>query len=352
MLAAGNESEDDGEPDPDFFLHQRPPVQKAFLILGRSGTGKSVIAAHLAKMNKGKKTVVINDTTGSRTFPHVRWEDAEKLNNVQVIFEDLVALTRSQSKTVQTFLSWHIHHRRCNYIFLCAHSVFRNAIFHLLHQLTHVIFTCNETSLNSLMAVLASFKYEPSEKHDIKKMMQDASAEPYSYLCLDLQRRQAEIGKVPRTEPTEGDGGGSSLDAKTPAQITAAAAAKRFLSILNEPVLCLAIHDMVFPKIPAAVVDPNTLAVTLYRQDRSRGKTKHKKRLAPVRFSLVDYYHTLVQPDMSVSDDLAQFHSYILNLNVCLPHSFVKNKRFQLYNLYFISRNNLGPSGGARTINL
>jgi hypothetical protein len=332
MLSIGNDSDDEGPADPDFFLHQRPPVQKAYLILGRSGTGKSVIAAHLAKTNKRAKTVVINDTTGSRTFPHVRWEDAEKLHDVQVIFEDLVALNRSQSKTVQTFLSWHIHHRRCNPLFLCAHSVFRNAIFHLLHQLTHVIFTCNETSLNSLMATLAAYKYEPSEKQDIKKMLQDACAEPYSYLCLDVQRRQAEIGKVPvsRVETGDADAAASALDAKTPAQIKAAAAAKRFLAILAEPVLCLAIHDIVFPKIPAAVVDCGTLAVTLYRQDASRGKPKHKKRLVPCHFSLIDYYHTLTQPDKDVSDDLAQFHRYILNLNVCLPQSFVKNKRFEL----------------------
>jgi hypothetical protein len=301
--------------------------QRAFLILGQSSSGKSTICRWLVRhSNKRHKTVVCNDNTASKAFPRVRWEDLDKLSHTAVVFEDLIAPTTLQAKQLQAMLSWNIHHRACSPLYLLGHSIYKNSLHPLLAHMTHVIVTCRESSLNSLVGVLTFYKFELEEKMRLKKMFQEC-LEPFSYLCLNVQTRHVEMGKVPASEVrllTGGRGGGglsggpADSDTRTPAQIKAAMAARRFLAILPRPVVAQALFDLVFFRLPAKVVCPSTLTVSL--TDATTRRT--------VRISLIDYFHMLSSESDQIpaaDETLSRFHAYVLKLGICLPRCFVKN---------------------------
>ena len=89
--------------------------QRAFLIIGRSGSGKSFLVNKLVKKFRNK-FVVVNDATGKSCFNSVDFSETSKLAKVGVIFEDLIDISKKQIGIIKKCLNYANHHRQVSKI--------------------------------------------------------------------------------------------------------------------------------------------------------------------------------------------------------------------------------------------
>ena len=92
--------------------------QLTALLIGRSGSGKSVLAQKLFS-NLTRPCYILNDKTGKTPFKRVEWSQVFELKKCALLIEDLICLNKSQLATVKTILNWSNHHAQVSSFRLC-----------------------------------------------------------------------------------------------------------------------------------------------------------------------------------------------------------------------------------------
>jgi energy-coupling factor transporter ATP-binding protein EcfA2 len=282
--------------------------QETVIICGRSGSGKSSLTKKLTK-GIGAPVHIINDRTNSTGFKSTGWEDACKLKNACLIFEDVIGATKTEFKILQNCLAFSNNHLNLTPIYILVHSLLNNGVHGLLSYVTHVIITAVKANVSSLNVALQYFRFDKAERAEFLSRFLRV-AEPFGHFVLDIEKRSlvyvgpnSTAGK--QTPTLEG----SMTDSSSSSQ-----SANRFLSLLPESGKALAIYDLIRPKLKEANLDAEDLTITL--KSARLGKR--------VRISLIDYIFALTTPDAEVSKEISLLHRYI-SAKVVLPICFVGN---------------------------
>jgi adenylate kinase family enzyme len=83
--------------------------QLAIMIIGRSGSGKSVLAHKLTK-DLTRPVVVVNDKTENNKIKRVEWNELLTLKKTCLIIEDLISMSTKELEAVKNILNFSNHH--------------------------------------------------------------------------------------------------------------------------------------------------------------------------------------------------------------------------------------------------
>jgi len=83
--------------------------QLAIMLIGRSGSGKSVLAHKLTK-NLTRPVVVVNDKTENKNIKRVEWGELASLQKTCLIIEDLISMEKKEVEAVKKILNFSNHH--------------------------------------------------------------------------------------------------------------------------------------------------------------------------------------------------------------------------------------------------
>jgi adenylate kinase family enzyme len=85
--------------------------QLAIMLIGRSGSGKSVLAHKLTK-NLTRPVVVVNDKTDNPHVKRVDWNELAGLKKTCLIIEDLISMSKQELEAVKKILNFSNHHSK------------------------------------------------------------------------------------------------------------------------------------------------------------------------------------------------------------------------------------------------
>jgi hypothetical protein len=162
-------------------------THKAILLIGRSGSGKTRIAADLVK-EQGGRAFVVNDKTDQTDIPKIEWSDVESLHDATLVVEDLIACKNSSFEALQKVLNFSAHHKNLRTIIIIAHSVVKTNTQGLLGFITHCYFTLAKSNVKSISTVLDYYKFDKSDK---ARMIAEfvADTDKFGHYILDVERR-------------------------------------------------------------------------------------------------------------------------------------------------------------------
>jgi hypothetical protein len=278
--------------------------QTAALLVGRSGSGKSRLASSLLSTVK-KPVFSINDRSFNKRYTPTSWDKLSSLKNCAVLIEDILFATKPEFRLLQELLNVSNHHRRVSPIYLVCHSVEHTNVRGLLSFLNKIYLTASKSNAYSLRKILQYLVFEKSEVEEFSKKFLSAASRPYDHFVIDADDRT--FGRLDETRANAGR------------MCAAQDMAGRLLGLMEEPGKCSAIYDMVRAKLPKSSFSEDEMTVTL----------KNKKKNDSVVINLVDYVHSLTNPDVEPSSELRLFHKYVCKtLKVRLPQCLVKNKNY------------------------
>ena len=294
----------------------------AYLIIGKSESGKSTLARKLASQG-GKRVVVVNDTVsreeeGVEYWP---WEKLETAHGVAIIIEDLVGTTERQFKQISHALNVKKHHGGCSLYIIC-HSLVKTNVTGLLTFFDFLIFTSARTNVANIKAACTFFKIPPSTREKHLTLFGKESKDPYAYYILDLKDFSFLKGGCVETSHPPGG-----RDTPTSAAAVASLAdyrksAEILFGQLPNSKRCLAIFEIILGRLDylGDSISPSDLMIRLQTKDSQKEK----------RFSLVDYVFSLVELDPPASD-IVRLHAFLKSKNIFYPRCLIKNKHFELY---------------------
>ena len=249
----------------------------------------------------------------------------------------MIAATPEKFESLQEILNYSSHHLNVNPVIIITHSAQKNGIYGLLPYLTHVYLSAVKSSVASLQAVLRGYQFEKPEKDAIARKLLSCE-EQYCHLVLDVEARDTSFVKAERQEgkarpvliektlekkrpssayPTlrqQEEKEGKSLEG---GEESTRAAAKRFLGVLENKEIALALYDLIVRKLPGHKLDSADLNLTLKSAD-------NKDEV----ISLIDYIGALTSKRSKPDKNLIKLHRYLIRKGAKLPKSYVLNKRF------------------------
>jgi ABC-type dipeptide/oligopeptide/nickel transport system ATPase component len=107
--------------------------QLAIMLIGRSGSGKSVLAHKLTK-NLTRPVVVVNDKTDNPHIKRVDWNELAGLKKTCLIIEDLISMSKQELEAVKKILNFSNHHSKVILLHLVPPPHFYTHFFYLLGQ--------------------------------------------------------------------------------------------------------------------------------------------------------------------------------------------------------------------------
>jgi hypothetical protein len=305
------------------------PEHSTFLVIGRSGTGKSSLCRSLlAEFKHYSKTVyVLNDRSKRSKYVRISWSQIGDLHHCAVLVEDIVTASSTQFRLLAELLNFGVHHKRLSPTICVSHSLTRQGIFGLLPFFTRVYVSACVASLASLRNLLNYFGFDEAERQfHIRNLL--ANKEPFCHYMLDVEKRTIDKVHFPlQPDDDEDDGTGRKKKKKKKMTLStrdalALSKAQRYLSVLKNSPQCLALFDLIWHRLPRKSADPATLEVSLQTKKGDR---------SPVKISLVTYLAALTDERGSApSHDIIKFHKYCKTVHgINLPDPFVLNKYFR-----------------------
>lgn len=331
------------------------------LICGRSGTGKSTITKAIfdsvfKHQKKKKKIYAINDVDPKSPYEKIDWPALDTLTNCGVLIEDLIRATEKQRGRLQQLLSFSCSHNAVNPIVCIIHSINGNNIFGLLQLFRLIYIAASPSSYSSLINVMRHFNYDKSEMQALGDQLKNLKT-PFLHYVIDVGSRSIHLTSSKEDQKltldktkaaqaaaataaaaaTTGVGadalaGGTADDAsKEASRLKARETATRFLSLLPERDVALAIFDLVYPALPLDRFNAATMTLGLLK-----GRDEFV-------VSLIDYIAMVASPvaalTVAVDDDnkeaehslpsLVKFHNYLRRKGVRLPRVFILNPAFR-----------------------
>ena len=305
------------------------------LLCGRSGSGKTTITKKIIdqvfKGQKKKKVYVINEKDAGTSYERIDWKALESLSNCGLIIEDLVRASEKHRTYLQQLLSFSCSHLGVNPIIVVVHSVTGNNIFGLLQHFRFIYIAATQSSHSSLIQTMRHFGYDKSEIKAVAGQLKLITKEFLHFvfkvetrelkLTSALEDQQLNIKKTGGEPDThcliEAAKQTSSFAPKENAREIAA----RFLALVPQKEIALAVFDIVYPALPQGRFNPDTMTVKLLR-----GENEYV-------VCLIDYIAAVVNPSPeSASDDiklLIKFHEYLMRKGVRLPRLFLANQHFK-----------------------
>ena len=284
----------------------------------------------LAQFKELSKPIkIVNDRSRGKTpYTRIAWSEVASQKSVAVICEDLIQITNAQYRILGELLSWSNHHENVTPIICCAHTLTRQNISGLLGAFCRVYVTVDGGNAKILNRLLTQYDFDKEERRIHVRNFTDCKI-PHSAYYLDVPTNKLTRVTLPFVPEfvDRDDEKPKSRKRKRSANMEAranlaAAKAERFLSVLPHSKECLAIFDLLYYKLPKAMIDGNTLEITL----------QQKGSALPVVVSLVEYIGTITDSKNRVpaSSLIHKFHKYTRDVhNVRLPAHFVLNPDFR-----------------------
>jgi hypothetical protein len=298
-----------------------PRRQVAILLVGRSGSGKSVMCKALLEafapaLERGQEEVVyaVNDRTRDCPYRRINWEQLPQVANCSLVVEDIIGASNREVKLLQEVLNFAQHHRQVSPVVMVAHTVTGNNIYRLIPSFHFIYISAVPSSINSLSRVLNHYGFEKEAKARHLALLKSCK-EQFCHLQLDVDAGTVELTRAGQKEglnKKEAEG-----RAKAAKKSALRATAERYLEDLAQPKKALLLFDHIIPKIPRGKFDAQFLTVSL----RNAGGEQ-------VVVSLIDYLAALTTPDSRADPTMEQFHAYLGKRGVHLPKVYVLNKRY------------------------
>lgn len=272
-----------------------------YIVVGKSGSGKSFLAEKLCSSFRPSKVVLINNKKktdfGSRFLRGVPVSDSPwsevplSESNVCYVLEDVVAL-KGEAKE-KTYHLLNVTSRFASSpVILVTHSLLGTGVFGALSYANNVILTRDRVNKKALRLLLRHFYYE--ERDRIEAMFD--RLRKGQYLHLTPSEMEASVLDTTPEDEREED-----------------------VSPTREELLAL------FPP-PAAAIAEFVLGVMPAGSVRKPDMSVHclDVRGRPVRVSFIDYISCLADPDAAPDSDVRNFHK-LLCRRICFPVTLIAN---------------------------
>ncbi len=277
-----------------------------YIVVGKSGSGKSFLAEKLCSSFKPSKVVLINNKKkagcfGSRFLKGVpvldsQWDEVPLSGETDVcyVLEDVVAL-KGEAKE-KTYELLNVTSRFANSpVILITHSIVGTGVFGALSYANNIILTRDRVNKKALKLLLRHFYYEEGERVEAKF----DGLKGGQYLHLTPSEMEATVlDTMPRDK--EGDDGDPITKEDLLAHFSADAA----------PVVGFILQVM-----PAGSVRKPDMSVHCLD---ACGRL--------VKVSFIDYISCLLDRDAEPDDDVRLFHKLMCQ-RICFPSTLVANVR-------------------------
>ena len=90
---------------------QTKETQLVILIIGQSGSGKTVLAKQIGNL-LSRPCLHLNDKTTSTDVKRVDWSEATNLDTVCLVCEDIIAIDTKQKDILKVLLNFSNHHKK------------------------------------------------------------------------------------------------------------------------------------------------------------------------------------------------------------------------------------------------
>ena len=86
--------------------------QHSFLLIGKSGRGKTTLVRRIVKTfgRKDRPVLALNDRTRDCPYQKVEWKNIKQLQNVSLLVEDVIGCRKPQFEALQELLNYSNHH--------------------------------------------------------------------------------------------------------------------------------------------------------------------------------------------------------------------------------------------------
>ena len=320
MLIRGKEDDDDSSDD--------EPEHSTYLLVGRSNTGKSSLLKSLLKPFKEfqKPIYILNDRTRKKSpYIPIAWSQLAQVSHACLIVEDVVQATTQQYRQLGELLSFSVHHKRINPVFLITHSATRQNLFGLFAFFTRIYITACPGNIGSLRYILDKFGFTVEEKKfHVRNLLENK--QKYAHFLFDVDKHTIEkvhFELEPEEEAEKGKKKPKKLTMSARDQLSLSRA-QRYLSVLENEKEALACFELLYAKLRKnKSINPETLEISLQQKKGER---------LPVVVSLIEYVSCLVDDKgkVPVTRDIVKFHKYCqTEHHLQLPACFVLNKFFR-----------------------
>jgi GTPase SAR1 family protein len=313
----GEEEGQEGKEVENNFSAKEDERMLCILILGKSKSGKSVLVRSLIDQfaHPKRPVYIVNDKTNDCPYEKLKWTQLEDLKNAALIFEDLIACSKIQFKTIQEMLNYYAHHNLVSPIICVSHSLHNNNIFGLLPYFNIIFISAVQSSLGSLKSLLQYYQYEPEEKILYLNQLKNCDEKDFNHFMINVEKRQIKLTCAQDPEKLE------TFDPENKLSATPGLSAQKFLGHLKNSIDMLRLFDIIYQVIPTHRFNEKDLTVKLPKKCKGRKKQN-------VKISLIDYLSVLTSPNEPVDETLYKFHKYLRKKkNIILPKTYVKNKK-------------------------
>jgi energy-coupling factor transporter ATP-binding protein EcfA2 len=320
MLRKNNEEEEEEEGDDDVESREREQVR--ILLIGSSGSGKTVmcrslIEAYSPELDDDEDELpvyTVNDRTKDCPYIKVGWDQVLGLRDAALVVEDVISATKKQVVVLKELLDYSNHHDAITPLIMIAHCITNNNIYSLLHCFHFIFFSASQSSRPSLKRIQSEFGYN-QELKDRQMALLDSCTERFCHLRLDVQRKEMMLTKVGQKEALKIST--AVRDEKERQKPDLKTNAIKYLGDLPQAKKAMLLFDHIYPRIPKGSLDSAFLTVNL---KNLRGER--------VVLSLIDYLSALTDPEAHTDKMLWKFHDYLADKGVHLPKAYVLNRDF------------------------
>ena len=222
------------------------------------------------------------------------------------------------------------HHSKLSPVICVTHSFHKNGLSGLGSYFSYVVLTGAKTNVKSLASVLSENRFDQDSRRGIVERFL-TGGKKRQYFVIDLLRRatfwcsKENILRVrPRSEGVEAEEEEEEEEEEEPdakdvatSDALALERAGRYLSLLPEWEISMALFELILPILPSAHTNLGDLSVRV--ETRARSKST---------LSLVDYLFAVTTPGVVPRKMEMTFHRYVAK-KVALPRLFLKNKAFR-----------------------
>ena len=305
-------------------------AEQRHLVVGKSGSGKTVLVNRLINTREYKRLYLINcrDSLDYKSFKNSTIQiGLNELNSIKkgsvVVIEDVINLTERENSSLRDLLNYRCHHLRLT-VFCVSHSVHKTNLYGTLSFFDVIWLTRSPANSRTASVLFDYFKLDSNEKTFFTAKIQLAKPD-YDSFVVFVSKSYKLCLVVSLTGLLSGDDSASNLvsvgDAASAdaSQKLLKAKLNTFLADFSKKDACLAIFEILIHCLSPDDINPVDLTVSL----------KRKPDKEVIKCSLVDYLTSVVTPGVEAGRPLRKLHEYVSS-RCTIPKILIQNRSFDL----------------------
>ena len=305
-----------------------PVAEKRHLVVGKSGSGKTVLVNRLISVRKYKILYLIN-CKDSGDYELVKKKtvqiDFNQLDSISknsvVVIEDVINLSHKENDKLRNLLNYQCHHLGLT-VFCVTHSVHKTNLYGTLSFFDAIWVTRSAANSRTASILFDYFKLDSTEKSFFTAKLQITKPDYDSFVVFVSKTYKLHL-VISLSDLLRGDVSASnfvtadSMTHEVSSQELFKQKLGTFLADFPRKDLCLAIFEILIHCLSPNDINPVDLTITL----------KNSSGTKMIKCSLVDYLTSVVTPDAGSDKNLQLLHEYISS-QCTIPNILIQNSSF------------------------